>query len=180
MPAKVPISVKRLDTGEVRTFNYYEPACKWINEVTGLNIASGRISNALIRNHLVAKKQFYVERLDGVVKEHKAGLSRRMDDCDRHYRKDGWLYEQYCVSQNVIVAEGKLPWYNVEKLEEMKKRIRRMGYFFAYGRSDDYSNGYYVSRKQSARIEIYAKFPNNTPFEKKVDEMVKIIAKIGL
>lgn len=180
MPSKVPLKITDTKTGEVRVFDYYGPACEWMNSLTGLKLSAGNISSAFNRSGFLADKRFQVVRTDGYVRPKKKHLPERkkLPECDRHKRKNGWLYEQYCCSTNVIVAERKIPWYDEERLEAIKKVIRKMGYFFSYARTDT-EDKYYKSKKQTARIELYMKFDEVVEFENKVVEMDRLIAKIG-
>lgn len=85
-------------------------------------------------------------------------------------KKDGWLFQEYPFSKDVLIAERTLGWYDEDRLEQIRVGLKESGCRFFY---DKEGKG---SRRHTTRIEIYKRF--ETPdFEEKIASLKDIIDK---
>lgn len=94
-----------------------------------------------------------------------------------HRKKDGWEYWSYPFSQSVLIAEKRLKWYDEERFEDLQTRLKREKVRFYWVEASDTSHSY---TKQTTRIELYKRYPKDTPFEHKVEDMKRIIDRYEL
>lgn len=93
-------------------------------------------------------------------------------------KKEGaWSFLQYPFSPTVIIAEKRLKWYDEERFEDLQTRLKREKVRFYWAEASDTSHSY---TKQSCRVELYKRYPKDTPFEYKVKDMKQIIDKYEL
>lgn len=94
-----------------------------------------------------------------------------------HRKQGGWEYWSYPFSQSVLIAEKRLKWYDEERFEDLQTRLKREKVRFYWAEASDTSHSY---TKQSCRVELYKKYPKDTPFEHKVEDMKQIIDRYEL
>lgn len=87
-----------------------------------------------------------------------------------------WVFSQYDISSNILIAEVKLPWYDEERLEDIKEELRKKGcrVFVILADSD---TKYYKRRKNSTRLEIYKKYDEKN-FKEKIADFQELIKNI--
>lgn len=91
-----------------------------------------------------------------------------------HLKEKPWEFWQYPFSPNVLLAERKINWYDIQRFREIKSFMRTKGAKFFWNDPVDEEN----HKKHNGAIEIYKRFPEDTSFENKVKEMYRIIASV--
>ena len=92
-------------------------------------------------------------------------------------KEGGFKFTQYPFSPTVLIAERRLMWYDEERFEDLKDRLKLEKVRFYWSPASDTSRSY---TKQTTKIELYKKYPKDTPFEHKVEDMKTIIEQYGL
>lgn len=87
-----------------------------------------------------------------------------------------WLFSQYDISSNILIAEVKLPWYDEERLEGIKEELRKKG-CRVFVILADCETQYYKRKKKSTRLEIYKKYDEKN-FKEKVADFQELIKNI--
>lgn len=94
-------------------------------------------------------------------------------------KKEGsWKFIQYPFSPTVLIAEKKLLWYDEDKLTDLwyeLKKYEKVRLFWAEASETSHT---YV--KKNCRVELYKKYPEDTPFQEKIRDMETIIEQYGL
>lgn len=88
-----------------------------------------------------------------------------------------WKFIQYPFSPTVLIAEKKLLWYDEDKLTDLWRELKRIGVRLCWAEASETSHAY---TKKNCRIELYKKFPEDTPFQDKIRDMETIIEQYGL
>jgi hypothetical protein len=94
-----------------------------------------------------------------------------------HKKKDGWEYWSYPFSSTVLIAEKKLLWYDEDKLTDLWLELKRIGVRLCWAEASDTSHAY---TKKNCRIELYKRYPEDTPFQDKIRDMEEVIERYGL
>lgn len=89
-----------------------------------------------------------------------------------------WLFSQYDISSNILIAEVKLPWYDEERLEGIKGKLRMNGCRVFVNLADT-DNQYYKRRKKTTHLEIYKKYDKKS-FKEKIADFQELIKNIDL
>ena len=95
-----------------------------------------------------------------------------------HKKQGGWEYWSYPFSQTVLIAEKKLKWYDEERLTDLWLDLKKYEKVrLCWAEASDTSHSY---TKKSCRIELYKKYPEDTPFQDKIRDMEEVIERYGL
>lgn len=84
-------------------------------------------------------------------------------------------FTQYPFSPSVIIVEKRIT-FNKEKLEEAQVELKKEGILIYW---DESENDPHYTRKYT-RIELYRRYPQDTPFKDKMEDMQAIMNKYGL
>ena len=87
-----------------------------------------------------------------------------------------WLFSQYDISSDILIAEVKLPWYDEERLEDIKGELRMNGCRVFVNLADS-DNQYYKRRKKFTHLEIYKKYDKKN-FKEKIADFQELIKNI--
>lgn len=95
-----------------------------------------------------------------------------------HKKQGGWEYWSYPFSQTVLIAEKKLKWYDEDKLTDLWLDLKKHEKVrLCWAEASDTSHSY---TKKSCRIELYKRYPEDTPFQDKIRDMEEVIERYGL
>lgn len=95
-----------------------------------------------------------------------------------HIKTGGFEYWQYRFSSTVLIAEKRLKWYDVERFRDLQADLKKNEKVrFYWHEASETSHSY---TKKSTKIELYKKYPEDTDFKDKVDDMKRIIDKYEL
>lgn len=95
-----------------------------------------------------------------------------------HKKKDGWEYWSYPFSQTVLIAEKCLKWYDEDKLTDLWLDLKKYEKVrLCWAEASDTSHSY---TKKSCRVELYKRYPEDTPFQDKIRDMQEVIKRYGL
>lgn len=93
-----------------------------------------------------------------------------------HKKLKPWEFFQYPFTPNVIIAERKTDWYDIERFRYIKYLLNKEGVQFFWNEPTDEEK----HRKHSGVIELYKKFPKNVSFQDKMRDIQNIIKRYGL
>ena len=84
-----------------------------------------------------------------------------------------WLFYEYNISSNILIAEVKLPWYDEERLEYIKNELRKNGcrVFINLTEAD---NQILKRKRNSTHLEIYKKYDKKN-FKEKIADFQELI-----
>lgn len=88
-----------------------------------------------------------------------------------------WLFSQYDISSDILIAEVKLPWYDEERLEDIKGKLRMNGCRVFVNLAD--TDNHYKRRKKFTHLEIYKKYDKKN-FKEKISDFQELIKNIDL
>jgi hypothetical protein len=94
-----------------------------------------------------------------------------------HKKVGTWDFWQYKFAPTVIVAEKKLKWYDEDKLLDLAEDLREEEGVRTYWEKGCRLESYV---KQHTPIELYKRYPKDTPFKEKMQDMQRIIEKYNL
>lgn len=94
-----------------------------------------------------------------------------------HKKQGGWEYWSYPFSQTVLIAEKILKWYDEDKLNDLWFELKRIGVRLCWAEASETSHAYI---KKNCRIELYKRYPEDTPFNDKIRDMEEVIERYGL
>ena len=165
MSKKDYIVLQDTQTGELLYFATLHRACDHINKVTGLHIGPSTVYSAIKRCGLIAKKRF------------KSCVDPDADIVtpNRMYNENGWEFNQFGVSDCVIVAEKKMKWYDEDRMQEITDDLWNYRCKVFWDKSEDDSY-----KRRNTRIEVYKKFRNKESFKDKVLVMKEILKKVEI
>ena len=96
------------------------------------------------------------------------------------YRRDcieekigDWLFYEYNISSNILIAEVKLPWYDEERLEYIKNELRKNG-CRVFINLTDADNQLLKRKRNSTHLEIYKKYVEKN-FKEKIADFQELI-----
>ena len=99
------------------------------------------------------------------------------------YRRDcieekigDWLFYEYNISPNILIAEVKLPWYDEERLEYIKNELRK-NECRVFINLADADNQLLKRKRNSTHLEIYKKYDEKN-FKEKVSDFQELIKNI--
>lgn len=84
-----------------------------------------------------------------------------------------WLFYEYNISPNILIAEVKLPWYDEERLEYIKNELRKNGCRVFINLTDT-DNQILKRKRNSTHVEIYKKYDKKN-FEEKIADFQELI-----
>ena len=93
-----------------------------------------------------------------------------------HKKLKPWEYWQYPFTPQVLTCERKIDWYDIKKFRYLKYLLKKEGVQFYWNEPTDEQK----HRKHSGAIELYKKYPKDTPFQDKLKDMEEIIKKYDL
>lgn len=155
------VKIKDLETDKEYMFNTQTEAADWINSIIGGKLKPANILYSIQYGVPVGKKRFKCEKVDEV----KVALPKT-----KHLKKDasGWEFWQYKLSPSVVLAETKVDYYDEEKFEAMRYKLRKCNCHLHYEEEK--------FKKHSTRIEVYKKYDDpDMLFEDKVADIKRII-----
>lgn len=156
------IKIRDNEDGKTLEFTTLQKACDYMQTVTGKNITPSTLFLAIKRCGSVLKGRFNCcNQPDGLEEPGKA----------RVYKEDGWEYTQYPKADTVLIAESNLDWYDTERMKEVNQHLKanKCRAFWDMEKA----------KRNHTRVEIYRKFPENTPFKDKVLVLKGIISEIN-
>lgn len=84
-----------------------------------------------------------------------------------------WLFYEYNISSNILIAEVKLPWYDEERLEYIKNELRKNG-CRVFINLTDADNQLLKRKRNSTHLEIYKKYDEKN-FKEKIADFQELI-----
>lgn len=93
-----------------------------------------------------------------------------------HRKEGGWEYWTFPFTPNVIIAERKTDWYDLDRFRYIKYLLNKEGVQFFWNEPTDEQK----HRKHNGVIELYKKFPKNVSFQDKMRDIQNIIKRYGL
>lgn len=95
-----------------------------------------------------------------------------------HRKQGGWEYWSYPFSSTVLIAERRLKWYDEVRLMEFKTDLKKYEKVrLCWQEASETSHAY---TKKNCRIELYKRYPEDTPFNDKIRDMEEVIERYGL
>ena len=97
--------------------------------------------------------------------------------CNHEITMEGWKFWSGAHTENVLVAEKRLPWYDEVKFEKIRYYLwKDLGAKVYFDTSDD--EGLKKTRK-SCQIQIYKLFKNDLSFKDKIEDLLGVIRNIS-
>ena len=84
-----------------------------------------------------------------------------------------WLFYEYNISPNILIAEVKLPWYDEERMNNIIDELRKKGcrVFVNLAETD---SQFHKRKRSSTRLEIYKKYDEKN-FKEKIADFQELI-----
>lgn len=163
---------KVIDTGTSKeyVFRTMSEAAVWLKETTGKGTSPGTLSRCVKYNSLY-QKRYRIKKVD--VQEVKKEKYIRDDSHlpDRRKEKDGWAFWQGSLTPNVICMEKVLPFYDPDKFEVIRKRLKELDCVCYFDLTDD---EHMAQKRTKCRLQIYRKFDTEL-FDEKVEKMLEML-----
>lgn len=105
---------------------------------------------------------------------------RGTTEVSKNYKemKDGvWLFTCYTFAPGVIIAERRVPWFNHEALMAIWEYFKEKKCRFYWDSAETETAKPTYTRKKT-RVEIYKKYPEEMPLEKKIANLKKILNEV--
>lgn len=163
------VIVTDLQTGKEKICNTQTEAAEWINSIAGLKLNPSNILWGLQYQVPIGRKRFKVEKL---LKEDQKKVTPPKT---KHRKKDasGWEYWQYNFAPSVLIAETKTDFYDEDRFEEYRTKMKKYGCKIVYEEEK--------CKRHYTRMEIYKKFDDvDMLFEDKIDALQEILSQVEL
>ena len=178
-PSKPIILIDNL-TGERLEFRSQTEAADHINKVVGTKLTAANIYLAIQKKHQLGWGRFSFQEINQpIINKGKniEAVEYKPFIRTRTKIRDGWEFTCFWFTPNVIIADRRLLWYDEDRLQQIKKTLRKNKCYFAWNEAADNDS---PETKHTTRVEVYMLVDKYLPFERKISQIMEIIDRYDI